>query len=101
MAERLNLATREGRELGAGLARLCDVEVGRRQMNRERCGTCAFRQGDHIANGSPETLMDAFKCVMERTIFWCHEVNLPCVGWQLLVFAGKCSDARPTTDGVD
>lgn len=101
VAYRQNLATLEGRELGVELARLCDVEAGRQQLKRERCGTCAFRHGDHIANGSLETLMDALKCVMERTIFWCHEVDRPCVGWRLLVSPVNVPMPWTTTGGVD
>lgn len=74
-----NRVTEEGRELGRQLARLCDGELaGRRD---DRCRSCAFRAGDHLANGSPETLMTALKCAMERTPFWCHEVDRPCAGW--------------------
>lgn len=46
-----------------------------------RCATCAFRRGDHLANGSAETLMTAVKCIFERTPFWCHEHDRPCAGW--------------------
>ncbi len=54
---RPNVATEEGRALGRKLARLCDGELKGKADNR--CQTCAFRAGDHIANGSPETLMTA------------------------------------------
>lgn len=80
---RPNLVTNEGRELGAELARLCDVEASR-QGRDGRCATCAFRVGDHLANGSPETLMGALKCVVEREPFWCHEHDQPCAGWLLM-----------------
>lgn len=76
---RLNVATDEGRELGRNLARLCDGELAGKVD--ERCRTCAFRAGDHLANGSPETLMTALKCAMERDPFWCHEHDRPCAGW--------------------
>lgn len=80
---RPNVATDEGRQLGRQLARLCDGElVGR---SDDRCATCAFRAGDHLANGSPETLMTALKCAMERTPFWCHEHDLPCAGWAAML----------------
>ena len=76
---RQNQRTPEGAALGAQMARLCDQELaGRRD---DRCGTCAFRAGDHLANGSPETLMTALKCAMERAPFWCHEHDRPCAGW--------------------
>lgn len=78
-AGRPNAVTAEGRELGRHMARLCDGELaGRRD---DRCRTCAFRAGDHLANGSPETLMTALKCAMEGDPFWCHEHDRPCAGW--------------------
>jgi hypothetical protein len=79
-----NRATEEGRALGRELARLCDGELdGKRD---DRCSTCAFRAGDHIANGSPETLMSALKCVMEGEPFWCHEHDRACAGWAAMRF---------------
>jgi len=78
-----NAAAPEGRELGAHLARLCDVEA--KSKGRDgRCGTCAFRAGDHLANGSPVTLMSALKCALEDEPFWCHEHDHACAGWALL-----------------
>jgi len=74
-----NATTPEGRELGRQMARLCDRELASR--SDRRCQTCAFRAGDHLANGSPETLMDAPKCAIEGKAFWCHEVDRPCAGW--------------------
>ena len=79
---RQNKVTLEGWQMGKEIARLCDVEAAK-QGKDGRCHTCAFRAGDHIANGSPETLMSAMKCVMERTPFWCHESDRPCRGWLL------------------
>lgn len=76
---RPNLATDEGRELGKHMARLCDVELDGKEDRR--CATCAFRAGDHLANGSPETLMTAIKCAAEGRPFWCHETDKPCAGW--------------------
>ena len=76
---RENRATPEGRALGRELARLCDGELAGKQDDRRQ--TCAFRAGDHLANGSPETLMSAVKCMAERTPFWCHEHDRPCAGW--------------------
>src|ERR1700676_4700052 len=74
-----NRTTPEGRALGREMARLCDAEfAGKPDL---RCGTCAFRAGDHLANGSTETLMDALKCTMEGTPFWCHEHDGACAGW--------------------
>lgn len=76
---RPNLATDEGRELGKHMARLCDVELAGKEDRR--CGTCAFRAGDHLANGSPETLMTAIKAMAEGEPFWCHEHDRACAGW--------------------
>jgi hypothetical protein len=77
---RQNQRTPEGIALGEQMARLCDVELADKPDNR--CATCAFRRGDHLANGSPETLMIATKCLLERTPFWCHEEeDRPCAGW--------------------
>jgi hypothetical protein len=78
-----NTTTPEGRELGAHLSRMCEVEVARKGRDG-RCYTCAFRAGDHLANGSPGTQMLALKCVMEREPFWCHEADKPCAGWLLM-----------------
>ena len=76
---RPNLRTSEGAELGYHMARLCDGELSGKCD--DRCRTCAFRAGDHLANGSPETLMTALKCAMENTPFWCHEHDRACAGW--------------------
>lgn len=78
---RPNQRTPDGIALGEQMARLCDKEITGKPDNR--CGTCAFRRGDHLANGSPETLMSAIKCVLERTPFPCHEhgTDRPCAGW--------------------
>ena len=76
---RPNLRTQEGGALGEQMARLCDIELAGKPDNR--CDTCALRKGDHLANGSPETLMSVFKCLAERTPFWCHEQDRPCAGW--------------------
>lgn len=82
MTSRENRATEEGRRLGRNIARLCDTELaGKRD---DRCKTCAFRAGDHIANGSPETQMSALKCVLEGELFWCHEADRACAGWAAL-----------------
>jgi hypothetical protein len=91
---RENRATPEGRELGMHLARFCDQEIVRSGRD-DRCSTCAFRTGDHIANGSPETLMSAFKCIMERTPFWCHEHDRACAGWAALIPAKGDEVAMP------
>ena len=80
-----NIATDEGRALGKELARLCDGEAAKAGRDG-RCDTCAFRAGDHVANGSVETLMTALKCVAEREPFWCHEHDRPCAGWRMMRF---------------
>ena len=80
----LNHATPEGTELGRNMARLFEAELGDRPDNR--CQTCAFRRGDHLANNSAATLMDATKCLVQREPFWCHEHDRPCAGWTILRF---------------
>lgn len=77
-----NLPTEEGRALGKELARLCDSALLGKPD--ERCATCAFRLGTE-ANGSPATLMDATKCVLERVPFFCHEHARPCAGFAAMV----------------
>jgi hypothetical protein len=89
-----NSATPEGRELGAHLARLCDQEA-KKAGRDERCSTCAFRAGEHLANGSVETLMSAVKCMAEREPFWCHEHDRPCAGWQMMRFDADATVAMP------
>ncbi|CAB4176781.1 hypothetical protein UFOVP1672_41 [uncultured Caudovirales phage] len=90
MEWRENVGTPEGGELGKQIARLCDAEVAKNPEARERCATCAFRAGDHIANNSPETLMTALKAALEREPFWCHHVGPHgeqslCAGWELML----------------
>ncbi|MFA6031795.1 MAG: hypothetical protein WC889_02710 [Myxococcota bacterium] len=97
---RENVATPEGRLLGAELARLCDAEVAKSGKDG-RCDTCAFRAGDHLANGSPETLMTALKCAMEREPFWCHEHDRPCAGWRMFRFDEPVAAPWPIIDGAD
>ena len=91
-----NVAAPEGKALGQQLARLCDAaEPAARQLAPHlppRCRSCAFRAGNHIPNGSPQTLMDALKCVIERVRFDCHEkgrVGQPCSGWAILAVTGE------------
>lgn len=91
-----NRPTAAGRDLGADLARVCDVaeaEQRKRFPNMaERCSSCAFRAGT-VPNGCPETLMDAIKCVIEQREFMCHmgpgikegKPTLPCAGWFTLL----------------
>ena len=64
---RPNQRTPEGADLGRHIARLCDKELAGKPD--KRCPTCAFRAGEHLANGSVETLMSAIKCCSERTTY--------------------------------
>ena len=89
-----NSATPEGRELGMHLARLCDREAEKAGRD-DRCPTCAFRAGEHLANGSVVTLMSAVKCMAERDPFWCHEHDRPCAGWQLMRFEADATVSMP------
>jgi hypothetical protein len=89
-----NRPTDEGRQLGGHLARWCDdAEPAARQRVPElppRCQSCAFRKGDHVANGSPTTQMDALKCVIEGVEFQCHQPDRKgrlCSGWAMLMLA--------------
>lgn len=72
-----NKATIEGRELGRMMAQWCDEAEPKARLKvpdlAPRCASCAFRHGDHTANGSPTTQMDALKCIMEGIFFACHE----------------------------
>ena len=94
MTQRRNRTTSEGRDLGRELARLADEAEPRARLKwpemPPRCASCAFRHGPHLANGSPETLMDALKCVVEGHVFECHEPSRegsPCSGWLMLHLA--------------
>jgi hypothetical protein len=78
----INTITPEGRALGAQIARICDTELAGKTDNR--CGTCAGRAGDHLANGSEATLMFFVKAAAERTPFWCHEHDRPCAAWLVM-----------------
>jgi hypothetical protein len=66
-----------------------------------RCGTCAFRAGT-IPNGCAGTLMDALKCVVERTPFYCHErkgedgSEAFCIGWAMLALTDERKSAGET-----
>jgi hypothetical protein len=89
-----NRATAEGRSLGFHLARFCDDAEPKARLRMPelppRCNSCAFRAGPHVANGSPETQMDALKCVMEGREFYCHEPargEQLCSGWAMFMLA--------------
>lgn len=81
----INEATAEGFELGYYLSRFVDQEEAKLPLanGSKRCAACAFRQGTY-PNGSPQTLMDATKCVLENVPFLCHEEEKPCAGWAIL-----------------
>lgn len=84
MTER-NRPTPEGRKLGEQLARLTEKAIAALAAEGEpdeRCKSCAFRAGT-FPNGCPETVLDAFKCVIEGEPFLCHAPHdgRPCFGW--------------------
>jgi hypothetical protein len=89
-----NKATAEGWELGKHLARFCDEAEPKARLRfpelPPRCASCAFRAGPHVANGSPQTQMDALKCCMEGHEFYCHEPAREgqlCSGWAMMMLA--------------
>ena len=89
-----NRTTPEGRRLGSLLAKQCDDAEPKARLKfpelPPRCNSCAFRQGNHTANGSPETQMDALKCIMEGIEFLCHEParkGTLCMGWAVFMLA--------------
>lgn len=93
-----NRRTADGTALGNELARLCDDAEPRARLKvpdiPPRCNSCAFRAGPHVANGSPETLMDALKCAMEGVEFKCHEPSRkdwPCAGWMMMMLSQEDS----------
>ena len=94
-----NHRTPEGAELGKILAKWCDdAEPLARLKDPElspRCNSCAFRAGRHLANCSPYTQMDAIKCVIEGTAFYCHEPPRSddlCSGWVMFMLAEAMPD---------
>jgi hypothetical protein len=89
-----NRATAEGAELGKMLAQFADDAEPKARLRMPelppRCNSCAFRAGPHVANGSPETQMDALKCVMQGDQFLCHEPAREgslCSGWAMMMLA--------------
>jgi hypothetical protein len=89
-----NRTTEEGRALGEHLARFCDEAEPKARLRMPelppRCQSCAFRKGPHLANGSPETQMDALKCVLEGVEFYCHQPDRKdqvCSGWAMMLLA--------------
>lgn len=94
MSDTLNRTTPDGRELGELLATFCDDAEPDARLKMPalppRCESCAFRQGKHAPNGSPETLMDALKCVLEGAEFYCHQKHRKgelCAGWTMMMLA--------------
>lgn len=93
-----NKPSPEGRQIGEILAKWCDDAEPKARLKLPelppRCNSCAFRNGDHVPNGSPTTQMDALKCVIEGVEFRCHEparMRSPCSGWAMMMLA---EDAR-------
>ncbi len=106
-----NARTDEGAALGVELARMCDIvePVARLEYPTipPRCASCAFREGPHVANGSPSTLIAALDCVRGSHVFECHEparLGLPCSGWLFFYFAdakNKSPESTGATPGVE
>lgn len=95
----LNVPSAEGAELGEQLARFADMEEPRVLAQfpgiKPRCNDCAFRRGT-LPNQCLPTVMDALKCVVESSPFYCHkgiqegdEPKRLCGGFQLLFGVGS------------
>lgn len=108
---RRNKVTPEGRFLGAKLAKFCDDAEPKARLKfpelPPRCNSCAFREGPHLANGSPQTQMDVLKCLMEGHEFYCHEPardGCLCSGWAMMMLAKDradfCEVSWSFSDGV-
>lgn len=74
------------------LARFCDEAEPKARLRMPelppRCQSCAFREGPHVASGSPETQMDALKCLIEGVEFHCHQPDREehlCSGWAMMM----------------
>lgn len=94
-----NFKSNEGKELGTHLARFCDEAEPKARLRMPelppRCSTCAFRQGDHLASCSPATQMDAMKCTLEGTEFYCHQKEREgdlCSGWAMMMLSEDDAD---------
>lgn len=107
-----NHTTPEGHELGKHLARFCDEAEPKARLRMPelppRCQSCAFREGKHLASGSPYTQMDALKCVLEGKEFHCHQPDREghlCSGWAMMMLAKNEPNFRKVdwefTDGCD
>lgn len=89
-----NRGTPEGHALGKILAKWCDDAEPKARLRMPelppRCNSCAFREGKHLANGSPATQADALICVLEGYEFHCHEPlreGALCTGWAMFMLA--------------
>jgi hypothetical protein len=89
----------EGTEIGCKLAQWCDDAEPKARLRMPelppRCASCAFRDGLHLANGSPYTQMDALKCVVEGHEFYCHEPareGALCSGWAMMMLSKDSPD---------
>lgn len=96
-----NFTSEEGRALGKQMATWCDDAEPKARLDAPdlppRCASCAFRAGDHLANGSPATQMDALKCLIEASPFYCHDVHRPdqlCSGWVMMQLAHGDNEQR-------
>ncbi len=94
-----NRATPDGQALGREMTRFCDEAEPRARLKlpelTPRCSSCAFREGPHVASGSPTTTMDALKCVIEGVEFHCHEPGRTgslCSGWAMMMLAKDDAD---------
>lgn len=94
-----NRPTDDGRRLGKILAKWCDDAEPKARLKfpelPPRCQSCAFREGRHTANGSPQTQMDALKSVMEGVEFQCHQPDREghlCSGWAMFMLAKDAPD---------
>lgn len=96
-----NHATPEGRELGKMLTKWCDEAEPKARLRipelPPRCQSCAFREGKHLANGSPYTQMDVLKCLTEGREFHCHQPDREgelCSGWTMMMLAEEKPNFR-------
>lgn len=84
----------DARDLGRQMAQWCDDAEPKARLKfpelPPRCSSCAFREGAHLASGSPATQMDALKCAIEGQPFFCHQHDRKdevCSGWVMLILA--------------
>ncbi len=88
-----NRPSEEGKMLGEQLARLTDKAEKEARVHfpnhKSRCKSCAFTAGT-VPNTCLPTVMDALKCVVDGTLFHCHQQfddhGIPtdlCAGWAI------------------